>query len=101
MNAPQILEAAARALTSTLHHHGVEMHPDDVRGLALDAFAMAPINWRLDVSRVPLDRHDGRDMLLWSGDHAILCSWCDGWRDPVGRLVQGATHWADVEGPGV
>lgn len=27
----------AKALTSTLRHHGVEMHPDDVLGLADDA----------------------------------------------------------------
>lgn len=31
------LERAATALTATLRHHGVEMHPDDIRGLAIDA----------------------------------------------------------------
>lgn len=29
----------ARKLTATLKHHGVEMHPDDVRGLAQDTLA--------------------------------------------------------------
>ncbi|AJA07442.1 hypothetical protein SKP52_02535 [Sphingopyxis fribergensis] len=99
MNAPAILDRAASVLTATLRHHGVEMHPDDIRGLATDAFALAPINWRFDLSRMPIDRFDGREMLLYAG-YVVLCSWCDGWRDPVGRPVQNATHWADVEGPG-
>jgi hypothetical protein len=30
----------ARAMTTTLRHHGVEMHPDDIKGLAWDAFAV-------------------------------------------------------------
>lgn len=30
------LERAARAATKTLRHHGVELHPDDIRGVALD-----------------------------------------------------------------
>jgi len=50
------------------------------------------------IAAIPDDRRDGRDMLLWVG-RVALCSWCDGWRDAVGRLVRGATHWADVEGP--
>ncbi|GGO96529.1 hypothetical protein [Stakelama pacifica] len=33
------LERAARALTATLRHHGVEMHPDDIRGCAIDVIA--------------------------------------------------------------
>lgn len=51
------------------------------------------------IATIPDDRRDGRDVLLWAG-HLIVCSWCDGWCDPVGRLVRGATHYADVEGPG-
>lgn len=41
---------------------------------------------------------DGRDLILWRGG-PIVASWCDGWRDAVGRPVVGATHYADVEGP--
>lgn len=33
------LERAAQALTSTLRHHGIEMHPDDIRGLVADVIA--------------------------------------------------------------
>lgn len=55
------------------------------------------IKWRR-LARIPSDRKDGRDVLLWRG-HAIVCSWCDGWRDPVGREVLRATHFADIEGP--
>ena len=32
-------EKIARKLTETLRHHGVEMHPDDIRGLAEDAIS--------------------------------------------------------------
>ncbi len=28
-----MIERVARAMTATLRHHGVEMHPDDIRGL--------------------------------------------------------------------
>lgn len=31
------VEEAARSLTSTLRHHGVEMHPEDIHGIAIDA----------------------------------------------------------------
>ena len=47
---------------------------------------------------IPTDRQDGRDLLLWAG-YLTLGSWCDGWRDAVGRLIVGITDWADVEGP--
>lgn len=58
----------------------------------------APINWN-SIETMPDNRKDGRDMLLWNG-HPVVCLWCDGWRDPVGRLVTNATCYADVEGPG-
>lgn len=51
------------------------------------------------IGGIPEDRKDGRDVLLWAGFPAIA-SWCDGWRDAVGRPISGVTHWADVEGPG-
>jgi hypothetical protein len=35
----EMIERVARRLTATLRHHGVEMHPDDIRGLAYDALA--------------------------------------------------------------
>lgn len=34
-----MIEKAARALTVTLRHHGVELHPEDVRGLVYDVAA--------------------------------------------------------------
>lgn len=61
--------------------------------------AVSPIFWR-GIEYIPDDRRDGRDVLLWVDGHSALCSWCDGWRDSVGRIVRGATHYADVEGPG-
>ncbi|WPZ05645.1 hypothetical protein [Pelagerythrobacter marinus] len=59
-----------------------------------------PIAWR-SIEAVPDDRKDGRDVLLWVGSYPALCSWCGTWLDAVGRVVAGATHWADVEGPGL
>jgi len=61
---------------------------------------MSGIPWR-GLEAIPDDRRDGRDVLLWfERGYPAICSWCDGWRDPVGREVRGITHWADVEGPG-
>ncbi|USA40234.1 hypothetical protein NCF86_03500 [Pelagerythrobacter marinus] len=57
-----------------------------------------PIAWR-SIEAVPDDRKDGRDMLLWIRGYPALCSWDGAWFDAVGRVVAGATHWADVEGP--
>jgi len=59
--------------------------------------APAPLWHRL--ATIPTSRRDGRDMLFWAG-HMVVVSWCDEWLDAVGRPVRGATHWADVEGPG-
>lgn len=39
-NGGEMLERVARELTVTLRHHGVEMHPNDIRGLAWDAIAV-------------------------------------------------------------
>jgi hypothetical protein len=35
----EMIDRIARRLASTLRHHGVEMHPEDIRGLAQDALA--------------------------------------------------------------
>lgn len=60
------------------------------------------IDWHPGVETLPGDRQDGREVLLWhEAGYPVLCSWDQGWRDPVGREVVGATHWADVGGPGV
>lgn len=58
----------------------------------------APIDWR-PASEITDDRKDGRDVLLWTG-YPVLCCWDEAWRDPVGHEVRGATHFADVDGPG-
>lgn len=55
------------------------------------------MSWK-SMEAIPDDRMDGRDILLWFGT-AVICSWCDGWRDPVGREVVGATLWADILEP--
>lgn len=53
------------------------------------------------IEAVPEDRKDGRDVLLWTaGRYPALCSWDGAWCDAVGHEVHGATHFADVEGPG-
>lgn len=59
---------------------------------------MGLVNWT-PIEAITEDRMDGRDVLLWIG-RAIIGSWCDYWCDAVGRPVRGATHFADVEGPG-
>jgi len=62
----------------------------------------APVAWRsvFDVP-VPIDRKDGRDMLLWvRAGYPVLCSWDDAWYDAVGHEVKGAMLWADVTRPG-
>lgn len=64
----------------------------------MNAIRQAHLDWR-GIEAIPDDRKDGRDVLLWIGA-VIVATWCDGWRDAVGRLVHGATHYADVEGPG-
>jgi hypothetical protein len=60
------------------------------------------IDWHVDVAAIPDDRRDGREVLLWfAAGYSVIVTWDDGWRDPVGRVVVGATHWADLGGPGV
>jgi hypothetical protein len=59
----------------------------------------AGITWHPLVA-IPDDRMDGRDVLLWKGA-VIVGSYLDGWCDPVGRPVEGATHFADAQGPGL
>jgi hypothetical protein len=56
------LERAARAITETLRRHGVEMHPEDIRGLAVDA---------LTAIREPNEAME-RAMIGITGDMAIM-----------------------------
>lgn len=55
------------------------------------------IDWR-PIDAAPDTLRDGRDVLAWAG-HLAVCSWCDGWRDAVGRPIRGVTHFAEVEEP--
>ncbi|WP_293921119.1 hypothetical protein [Sphingobium sp. UBA5915] len=48
---------------------------------------------------LPDDRRDGRDVLLWADGYAAICSWCDGWRDAVGREIMAPAAWADIVEP--
>jgi hypothetical protein len=57
----------------------------------------ATLAWRPIASAGP-EQRDGRDVLAWAGYLAVI-SWCDGWRDAVGRPFTSATHFAEVEGP--
>lgn len=57
------------------------------------------IDWHPDPDTIPDDRKDGREIVMWAGS-LVVSTFDDGWRDPVGRPVRGATHWAEVEGPG-
>lgn len=57
----------------------------------------AAYNWRPFAS-IGSAQRDGRMILAWAGYPAII-SWCDGWRDAVGRPFVGATWWAEVEEP--
>lgn len=59
--------------------------------------AAQPRLWS-DITAIPDDHLDGRDVLLWAGFLA-LGSYCDGWCDAVGREIAGVTAWADVQGP--
>jgi len=65
--------------------------------VAIDAATGLPVTWQ-PIATIPDQHRDGRDVLVWAG-HLAVCSWCDGWRDSVGRLVHGVTDWADVEEP--
>ena len=69
-----------------------------MNALSVVLSTIGPTQYWRPIADVPEDRMDGRDVLLWNC-RATLCSWCDGWRDAVGRPVAGVTHWADVEGP--
>lgn len=69
-----------------------------IDGSVMEQRAPMAVDWR-GIASIPEDRKDGRDVLLWIGACAMVGSWCDGWRDPVGRLLRAVTHWADVEGP--
>lgn len=59
----------------------------------------ADVAWS-PIATLPESRKDGREVLLWVAGHPAVCSWDGAWCDTVGREVEGATHWADVEGPG-
>lgn len=59
--------------------------------------AAGRVDWH-PIAEITNDRLDGRDVLLWKGS-PIVGTYLDGWCDPVGRPVHGATHYADVEGP--
>lgn len=58
----------------------------------------APIQWH-NISEIPEDRKDGRDVLLWQiAGFPSIVTWCDGWFDAVGRPVVGLL-WADLNAP--
>lgn len=39
MASKELIEKVAREMTSTLRHHGVELHPEDIRGISQDAIS--------------------------------------------------------------
>lgn len=62
MMAQTMIERMAQTMTTTLRHHGVEMHPEDIKGLAHDALVAMrePTPTILKVMRdtVPVDGHE-------------------------------------------
>ncbi len=66
-----------------------------------------PIEWRV-IDKLPDDRKDGRDLLLWDDRGAVVASWANGGWDTgyASKLTEGtvmvetATHWADINRPG-
>ncbi|EJU15156.1 hypothetical protein LH128_00195 [Sphingomonas sp. LH128] len=73
---------------------------DDVRALMATRQEIAsPIAWH-PIAEMPEDRKNGRNMLLWfSAGYPAICNWDGAWCDSVGFVLNGATMWADVEGP--
>lgn len=55
------------------------------------------------IGAMPGDRKDGRRMLLWEGDGAVIGRWDGerkGWEDPEGmHLFQEITYWAYLTPP--
>lgn len=63
------LDRAARALTRTLRHHGVELHPDDVRGFAIDAITAIrePSESMLEAGNIA-----DRGMMPWADQYRAM-----------------------------
>ena len=55
------------------------------------------------IGTMPGDRKDGRRMLLWEGDGAVIGRWDDerkAWEDPESmRLFEEITYWVDINPP--
>ena len=55
------------------------------------------------IGSMPLDRRDGRRMLLWESDTPLIGRWDStrgGWEDPENmHLLEDITHWADITPP--
>ena len=58
--------------------------------------------WR-PISEVPADRRDGRRILLWNEDQAVIGRWDperEGWEDPENMSVyEDVILWADILSP--
>ncbi|QOV96337.1 hypothetical protein [Novosphingobium sp. ES2-1] len=60
------------------------------------------IEWR-PIESMPDNRKDGRYLLLWDADGAVVASWnADDWERSGGfdDPIDGITHWADINRPG-
>lgn len=55
------------------------------------------------ITKLPVDRRDGRPMLLWEGDRPVIGRWDadrDQWEDSESmQLFEEITHWADIRAP--
>jgi len=64
---------------------------------------LMPIPWK-PINRMPEDRRDGRNVLIWTDNHpagAYVCGWVEHLGQWVARgpVIQSPTHWADITPP--
>ena len=90
-NGGEMLERVARELTVTLRHHGVEMDPDDIKGLAWDAVATMrePTRGMISAGSDEIDYSDFAGKLPSDGLAAA-------WRRMIGEALYGVQDEYDA-----
>ncbi|QNG46162.1 hypothetical protein [Sphingobium yanoikuyae] len=69
---------------------------------------MGRIDW-IPIAEMPDHLKDGRDLLFWSDDEAVIALWdkfitgeddyYEGWATREGGNLMGATHFAEINAP--
>lgn len=71
----------------------------DIETLKTHMISPSSSGWRL-ISELPDDRKDGRRVLLWEEDQAVIGRWDSyrhGWQDPENmHLFEEISYWADI-----